>query len=63
MPRTKKTATPRSHRREGSRLVTIWLTEEERARMLDAARRAGLALGPWLRVTCLRASTPARPPT
>jgi hypothetical protein len=42
----------RPDRRAGA--VLVLLTEDERGRLRDAAQRAGLGLGPWLRMLGLR---------
>lgn len=51
MPRpAKKPSAPRSHKREGSRLVTLWATDEQRARWQAAAERDQRPLSHWIRV-------------
>jgi hypothetical protein len=54
----KPTPTPRSHAREGSRLVTFWATDEERDRWRDAAERDERPLSQWIRRTLDRAARP-----
>ncbi len=51
---------PRSHRREGARLVNVWVTEEERALMVTRAEAEGRTLGPWIRWVCLREARSVR---
>jgi hypothetical protein len=55
--RTKK-PTPRSHAREGSRLVTFWARNEERAEWERAAEQDRRSLSDWIRLTLDRAARP-----
>lgn len=38
----------------------IWMTEDEHARLMAAARASGLGLGPWLRMLGLREASRPR---
>lgn len=54
MTRPAKKPSPRSHRREGSRLLTLWVTDEEREIMRTRAEAEGRPLSQWIRWVCLR---------
>ncbi len=56
MPRTKPKT--RSLRRAGA--VLVLLEPAERDRLREAAKRAGLGIGPWLRMLGLREADAAR---